>query len=247
MAFGGATFVAGGAGAVGKGVFSGVRNIVPGHHRQASRTSIAEDQSDNGYALQSAPQSGDTAEYTKAPGGINGGIASSPLVGGGNPDFGTLHITVGDLEGAPEKEKVYLALKYGSKTLDKSHTIKGSAGSHDVFNVKTLPEAMTLGLVLLEKRTLGKDRELGQGSLDVWKHISPGVTNATDTSVAVGAAQVQLHLAWTALANEAPGTPARVSTLSQARTSSPNSPASIKSKSRFSMHRKKHESDNREE
>lgn len=127
------------------------------------------------------------------------------------------------------------AVKYGSKTIDKGHTIKSASGTHEAFTIKTLPEAMSLTVMLLLKKTLAKDKELGEAELDVWKHISPGSREAAETTLQVGDATVRLGLAWTsALASPSdPGTPSR---LAPSATMS-STPGSIKSKPRFSLHR----------
>lgn len=268
LAFGGATAVAGGAGHVGKGVLHGVRHVVPGMHSKKSESSgneiIADDLAD-GYPVEDQERTLAQAQPVKAGGGVNGTIVHTPL-GVGVPDFGTLQISVSEIQGLPEKDKAHLISKHvrlqvlcrslreicqlieyrrtfarpvkaGNKVLERSHSIKGSSGPHDVFRMKTLPEALVLQLCLMEKKTLGKDKELGQTDLDVWQFIQPGSRNAAETSLSIGGADVTLNLAWTGL-NDAPGTPARVSSSYGNPAASPNSPGSIKSRSRFSMIRR---------
>ena len=121
--------------------------------------------------------------------------------------------------------------------MEKAVTIKGSSGVHDSFITKTLPEALILTFLLLEKKALGKDRLLGQAELDVWKYISPGSTNAADCSLSIGSVNLRVTLAWTGAAdNTASPAPARIGMHNGG--ASPDSPASLKSKSRFSLHRK---------
>lgn len=136
----------------------------------------------------------------------------------------------------------HITVKHGTKTVDKSHSIKGTSGVHDVFHVKTLPESCVLSFFLMAKKSLGRDKELGQAEFDVWQHIQPGTRNAADAQVAIGSTTVSLSLAWTPAGN-ASATPPLPSSKSmpavsqQNQSLNPDSPASIKSRSRFSLHR----------
>ena len=105
--------VAGGAGNVGKGVFSGVRHVVPHHNRRSTMTSvITADGTDDGYSLANASGTSmapinDGSAHT---GAVNGTVSHSPI-GGGSPEFGNLQITVHDVGSVQEKEKTYVAGK----------------------------------------------------------------------------------------------------------------------------------------
>lgn len=111
LALGGAGLVAGGAGAVGKGVFSGVKHVLPGHHgRKDTMTSLATiDSSAEGYALANAsmaslPQG--AAPLQSSVGGVNGTVQlAAPVTG--TPDFGILQVSFEEFSGYAEPEKLY--------------------------------------------------------------------------------------------------------------------------------------------
>ena len=111
LALGGAGLVAGGAGAVGKGVFSGVKHVIPGgHSRKDTMTSLATNDSsaEGPYAagnasMVSLPQGATPTQV--AGNGINGKVQLQPI--GGSPDFGILQIQLDDFAGLSEPEKLY--------------------------------------------------------------------------------------------------------------------------------------------
>ena len=112
LALGGAGLVAGGAGAVGKGVFSGVKHVLPGGHgRKDTVTSLATNDSsmEGAYAAGNAstvslPQGAAPAQQ-QAGSGVNGRVQMSPV--GGTPDFGVLQVHFDDFNGLAEPEKLY--------------------------------------------------------------------------------------------------------------------------------------------
>lgn len=92
---------------------------------------------------------------------------------------------------------------------------------------------MTLSITLLHKR-FGKDKDIGSADLDVWSQIQPGARNIAGTVLSIADGTVLANLSWTPVANS-PAAPRLVPTASQ--VAGPDSPASVKSKSRFSMHK----------
>lgn len=259
MAVGGVGAVAGGVGHVGKGVFSGVRNVVPIGRRNTAST--ANDDVEDGYAIQDANGAGSVGSMLAAPShsahsDINGRIdyAPIPMTGAsgaaGTPDFGQLQVTVTDVQGIPQDEKVHVQLHHGSKHHEKSHVSKNPSTGHNdvIFSLKTLPEAMNLVFSLVIKKSFGKDRVLGSADLDVWNLIHPGSQHTADATLNTGAGDIAVSLAWTPAANAASNVASASPTVSRTQPGStsnasqlnvPDSPASAKSKSRFSMHRRR--------
>lgn len=248
LAAGGVGAVAGGVGNVGKGVFSGVRGVVPLGRRNTGSTmgdgdgfAVPDGNSGSGGAGQplAVPSHSQASD-------INGRINFQP-VGGGTPDFGLLHITVTDIQGVPQDEKVHVQLHHGSKHHEKAHVAKNPSTGHNdiIFTVKTLPESMILTLSLVIKKAFGKDRTLGSAEFDVWSLIHPGTQTSNQTMLTTGAGDIALSLNWTPAGGN---TGTSSNNLTKTNTSqaanadhlnAPDSPASAKSRSRFTMHRKR--------
>lgn len=180
---------------------------------------------------------------------INGRINFQPI-GGGTPDFGLLQVTVTDIQNIPQDEKVHVQLHHGPKQHEKAHISKNPSTGHNdvVFSVKTLPESMILTFSLVIKKAFGKDRTLGSAELDVWSLIHPGSQTSAQTMLTTGAGDIALNLNWTAAANSANAAGSGSPTLNKSspahttggeHSNVPDSPASHKSKSRFTMHRKR--------
>jgi hypothetical protein len=245
LAVGGVGAVAGGVGFVGKGVLSGVRNVVPGTSRRNTAASTmyeAQDASDqdisNGGSALNGPRITPSSD-------VNGRIAYAP-VGGGSPDFGQLQVTVTEIQGVPQDEKVHVQLHHGVKQHEKPHIHKNAATGHNdvIFNLKTLPEAMNLTFSLVVRKAFGKDRTIGTADLDLWSLIHPGTQNSADTMLSTGAGQsLAVSLSWTANGSSAGNAGSVSPSTSRSLPPSasggnvPDSPSSTKSKPRFSMHR----------
>lgn len=120
------------------------------------------------------------------------------------------------------------SVKHNGKTLDKA---RGSSSSN-AFSINTTPETLSLTVTVLHKR-FGKDKEIGAADLDVWSHIQPGVRNAANLMLPIAEGTVAASLSWTPAA----GSPVAMRTTSAMHSAIPDSPASVKSKSRFSMHK----------
>lgn len=247
FALGGAGMVASGAGHVGKGVFHGVHNVgkhvIPGHHghRRDTLTTMPDNNSSNVEDGFLVPESAGGSDGLPGPrlssNGVNGTMSVSP-VSGGQADFGVLNVSVTSIDGVAEEGKTYASIKHGGKTLEKVK--HGSGGGHDSFTIKTMPDALTLQIVLLIKKAF-KDKEIGEAELDVWNHIHPGSVNSADASIVIGTAYVTLSLAWSANVGTSPVVRAG-SSFSHQTTGVPESPASKSpslkgAKSRFSLHR----------
>lgn len=245
LAVGGVGAVAGGVGFVGKGVLSGVRNVVPGAGRRNTAASAVYDTQDSSDLDVSSGGNALNGPKITPTSDVNGRVAYAP-VGGGSPDFGQLQITVTDIQGVPQDEKVHVQLHHGVKQHEKPHISKNAATGHNdiVFNLKTLPEAMNLTFSLVIRKAFGKDKTLGTADLDLWSLIHPGTQNSADTVLSTGAGDIAISLAWTANGSSAGNAGSISPSISrsnppQASGSVPDSPSSTKSKPRFSMHRKR--------
>lgn len=245
LAVGGVGAVAGGVGHVGKGVFSGVRSVVPGGRRQSATLpdgGVEEYIVQDGSAIPASVANETALSSTPSgpAGNVNGRITHTPI-GGGNPDFGNLQVIVTEIQGVPQDEKVHVVLRQGVKQHEKSHVAKdATTGSTNViFDLKTLPEAMVLVFSLVHKKVLGKDKELGSAELDVWSVIHPGQRTSAEVVLTTGNGDIAVTLNWTGTAAGAGANATPIITRSTSGNLTPDSPASQKSKSRFSMHRKR--------
>jgi len=63
-----------------------------------------------------------------------------------------------------------------SSRLDRQLTIR--SGRNDALHFSLTPEITSLGVVLYEHHTLGKDKTVGTGEVDIWQHISAAVPTA---------------------------------------------------------------------
>ena len=120
LALGGAGMVAGGAGAVGKGVFSGVKHVIPVHSRKSTMESVAAAEFDQAAGQISAAQAQGRDEGlprtvsesgSRIASGVNGRFETSPV--GGAPDFGNLTLSVTDFVDLPGEDKLYCVCESG--------------------------------------------------------------------------------------------------------------------------------------
>ena len=99
---------------------------------------------------------------------------------------------------------------------------------------------MSVSLAVFAKK-FGRDKELGTAELGVWDVIHPGTRTSAETTVPLSSGgSISLSLSWTPV----PGSPSLTKSATGGLVGngsqtnlSPDSPASMKSKSRFSMHR----------
>ncbi|WVQ85964.1 hypothetical protein IAT38_008132 [Cryptococcus sp. DSM 104549] len=175
--------------------------------------------------------------------GVPGQNATTLPIGGGEgpEEPGTLGVTViGAKDLKSEREgsaKPYVQVKVGAKSVKTDH-VKGVAPEwNETFSFNVGPGTKSLSVTVYDKHTLGKDLELGEAEVDIWRHIQPAVPNA-DVWVELnnGTGLLRLRLDWNT--GVASPTPAR---LARNRTPSVSSKAGAApdSPSRFSLKKNK--------
>lgn len=132
--------------------------------------------------------------------------------------------------------KPYVQIKAGGKTVKTEH-VKGSAPEwNESFSFNITPNTKSFFVTVCDHHTLGKDPELGEAEVDIWRHIQPAVTSADVwVELSNGTGLLRLKLDWnTGLANP---TPMRLG--SRMRTPSVGSKSLPESPGRFSMKKSK--------
>ncbi|OXB34399.1 transmembrane protein [Cryptococcus neoformans] len=192
--------------------------------------------------------SGIAAGQTSAPVGANldGAVpghhaTTLPIGESASPqEPGTLGVTVisaKDLKSNREGSvKPYVQIRAGGKTVKTEH-VKGSAPEwNESFSFNITPNIKSFSVTVCDHHTLGKDPELGEAEVDIWRHIQPAVPDADVwVELSNGTGLLRLKLDWnTGLANP---TPMRLG--SRIRTPSVSSKSLPDSPGRFSMRKSK--------
>nr|ODN95971.1 transmembrane protein [Cryptococcus depauperatus CBS 7855] len=193
------------------------------------------------------------AGQTSAPTGTNveGVVPTSnattlPVGEGASPlEPGTLGVTVisaKDLKSDREgNAKPYVQVRVGGKTSKTDH-VKGQGPTpewNETFSFNISPNTKTFTITVFDHHTLGKDPELGEAEVDIWRHIQPAVPNADVwVELSQGTGLLRLRIDWnTGVAS--PIGPMRLG--SRIRTSSISLKSTPESPSRFSMSKKSRE------
>ncbi|KLT44354.1 tricalbin [Cutaneotrichosporon oleaginosum] len=95
--------------------------------------------------------------------------------------------------------KPYVAVRVGHKSQKTDH-IKGTEGDfNETFGFNLAPGTTQLSLSVYDKHTLGKDTELGEAVVDIWRHLQPAIPTAdVFVELTQGSGQVKLRLDWQA-------------------------------------------------
>ncbi|KAK4689249.1 hypothetical protein P7C73_g857, partial [Tremellales sp. Uapishka_1] len=149
-------------------------------------------------------------------------------------------ISAKDLKGSGSGSgiKPYVQLKLGSKTHKTGHEKKGVEPEwNESFGFNVVPGSSSFTATVFDHHTLGKDPELGEAEIDIWRHIQPAVPNA-DVWVELreGQGLLRLRLDWGRTLSPA-------TKLGRGRTASISSKNAPDSPSRFSMKSRKEKTD----
>ncbi|KAG5353458.1 hypothetical protein C0989_006615 [Termitomyces sp. Mn162] len=103
----------------------------------------------------------------------------------GNPEPGTLKVTVLDAKDLTGGEtKPYTVLRLGDKEVKTKYVAKTTTPEwNESFTFNVGPHAAKLHVWIHEHKTIGKDKDLGDGEVDVWRHIQPRGVTAADVSL----------------------------------------------------------------
>ncbi|KAF8577858.1 tricalbin [Ramaria rubella] len=95
-------------------------------------------------------------------------------------DYGMLKVSVigaKDLIGASAGDAVkpYVVVKVGDKEQKTKHTAKTVTPEwNESFRFLASPDTKSFTAFVIDHKTMGKDRPLGEAIVDIWKHIQPG-------------------------------------------------------------------------
>lgn len=154
---------------VGKLGYSGVRKVVPGHHKRTGTAStIDPDGNVDGEegAVAAIVPSTDAAQ------------ANGQAGGGGFGSAGKLSVAVLGASGLPDAEhKTFVSVRLNGRKVDHTKT------SHqpetptwdETFSTETGDGQAELEFTVFVPKTIGKDKELGRATANVFEHLQPAV------------------------------------------------------------------------
>ncbi|KAJ7462762.1 C2 domain-containing protein [Mycena galericulata] len=145
---------------------------------------------------------------------------------------GTLTVTVLDAKDLSSNEsKPYATIRLGDKEFKTKPTHKTATPEwNETFQFAAGTFTPKLYIWIHDHKTLGKDKLLGEGEIDIWRHIQPaGLTSADVSAELQGGGLVHIRLQFDANAHPANGSQSSSMRAETGRTMSISSP------SRFSL------------
>ncbi|KAJ6574724.1 C2 domain-containing protein [Mycena capillaripes] len=145
---------------------------------------------------------------------------------------GTLRVTVLDAKDLSSGDcKPYATIRLGDKEYKTKPTHKTATPEwNETFNFSAGTFTPKLYVWIHDHKTLGKDKLLGEGEIDIWRHIQPeGVSGADVSAELQGSGLIRVRLEFDANAHPGNGTRASTPRADTGRT------LSISSPSRFSL------------
>ncbi|KAJ7456618.1 C2 domain-containing protein [Mycena latifolia] len=145
---------------------------------------------------------------------------------------GTLRVTVLDAKDLSSSDsKPYATIRIGDKEFKTKPTHKTATPEwNESFSFTAGTFTPKLYIWIHDHKTLGKDKLLGEGEIDIWRHIQPEGVSAAEVSAELqGSGLVRLRLDFDANAHPANGSRASTPRAETGRTMSISSP------SRFSL------------
>ncbi|KAF7437156.1 hypothetical protein PC9H_003992 [Pleurotus ostreatus] len=176
----------------GKGVFHGVTGVFK---RNKDDDSEPENDAPSGQASQPIPTGNGengNGNFTAFPTSDSG--ASIDNGGGGEP--GTLRVTVLDAKDLPSNDyKPYAIIRIGDKEVKTKHTGKTATPEWNESFIFTAGQfTPKLFAWIHDHKTIGKDKLLGDGEVDIWRHIQPNALSAADVLLELREGQGLLRL-----------------------------------------------------
>ncbi|EKM60795.1 uncharacterized protein PHACADRAFT_246931 [Phanerochaete carnosa HHB-10118-sp] len=115
--------------------------------------------------------------------------------GGASTDPGTLKITVLDAKDLSMNDaKPYVTVRVGDKEHKTKHVKSATPEWQETFSFAAGPSQSKLHVWVLDHKTLGKDKPMGSGEVDIWRHLQPGVSGSADVMIELREGQGQLRL-----------------------------------------------------
>ncbi|KAH7918365.1 tricalbin, partial [Leucogyrophana mollusca] len=110
-------------------------------------------------------------------------LSANAATSGGPPSQpGTLRVTVLDAKDLSSGDiKPYVVLRVGDKEYKTKHVGKTSTPEwNEAFNFAASQYTPKIHVWIHDHKTLGKDKMLGEGEVDIWRHIQVGKTSSAD-------------------------------------------------------------------
>ncbi|WVF68009.1 hypothetical protein IAT40_002771 [Kwoniella sp. CBS 6097] len=178
--------------------------------------------------------------------GVPGPNATTLPIGEGDAptEPGTLGVTVLAAKDLRAGTKPYVQLKLGGKSHKTDHVKSATPEWNESFNFNVAPGVSTFIVTVYDHHTLGKDIEMGEAEVDIFRHIQPAVPNAdvwVELSGTESAGLLRLRLDWNNAPHGSSATavngngPATTPSKSRVRTASIASSKAADSPSRFSI------------
>ncbi|KAG6869143.1 hypothetical protein C0993_012241 [Termitomyces sp. T159_Od127] len=159
----------------GKGVFHGVTGLF----KHAPRESEEQPETSDPPSGQASHPVGVTAHPTAFP------VGAAGLESNGSSEPGTLKVTIlnaKDLSGG--ETKPYTVIRVGDKEVKTKYVAKTATPEwNESFNFSAGPHTAKLYVWIHEHKTIGKDKDLGDGEVDIWRHIQPRGNTAAEVSL----------------------------------------------------------------
>ncbi|KAJ3513052.1 hypothetical protein NLJ89_g3156 [Agrocybe chaxingu] len=188
----------------GKGVFHGVAGVFKRDKDQDEDSPLAVPaELPQGQASQAAGLS----DHMVA---AHASFPSTENINAASTEPGSLRVTVLDVKDFTHTDvKPYATIRVGDKEYKTKHTGKTSTPE---WNESFLFAASTLTPKLFfwihDHKTLGKDKELAEGEVDIWRHIKPDSVSSRDIFVELRqAGQLRLRLEFDPSSNPSRSTP----------------------------------------
>ncbi|TFK30388.1 transmembrane protein [Coprinopsis marcescibilis] len=161
----------------GKGVFHGVTGVF--------KRSGDKDRNELDVALADVP-AGQASRPILGPAaavGTAGGLAAFPTSDApSSNEPGTLRVTVIDAKDLSQSEiKPYVVLRVGDKEHKTKHTSRTAAPEwNESFKFSASTLTPKIHVWVWEHKTIGKDKEVAEGEVDIWRHIRPDGVSASE-------------------------------------------------------------------
>ncbi|EIW70089.1 hypothetical protein TREMEDRAFT_71520 [Tremella mesenterica DSM 1558] len=161
----------------------------------------------DGFDVTSSPARGTSADglapplHEPASPSIGGSFVGGS--GGSGGETGTLMVTVlgvKDLKGGEKgSPKPYVQLKMGGKSHKTDHVKGSEADWNETFSFHVTPGSGTFNVTVFDHHSFGRDPELGEAEVDIWRHLKPPSLQSTDISIELenGSGLLRLRLEWT--------------------------------------------------
>ncbi|TFL06303.1 C2 domain-containing protein [Pterulicium gracile] len=153
---------------------------------------------------------------------------------------GTLRVTVLEAKDiAPGELKAHVVLRLGDKEHKTKHSSKSATPEwNETFNFTAGSLTPKLYAWIYEHKTLGKDKQLGEAEIDIWRHVKTSGVSAADVSCEMrsGTGMLKVRIEFDSDSRPAPSSSSGSSISDGDRV---HRTLSIPSPSRFSLHKRR--------